>query len=112
MTNVLRTYGSGADDDTVFGTAFSTEAFIHVRWKWLTLPAALSILSFAFLITAVTVSRRNSIPVWKSSNLAILFHGLEEKERLGPLEEIGETEATAKELKVALRDGNGGYRLV
>ena len=110
MTNVLRTYGNGTGDDTVLGIAYSMEAFIHVRWQWMAVPAALSLTSFIFLITTIVVSHHNHIPVWKSSSLALLFHGL--KEQLEPLDGIREMESIAKETKVALRDGNAGYRLV
>lgn len=112
MTNVLRSYGDGTGHDTVFGTAYSMEVFIHVRWEWLALHVALLVISSVFLITVIQISYRERAPVWKSSSLALLFHGIDEGERLGPLDDIQEMELRAKNMEVTLGDREAGYKLV
>ena len=74
------------------------EIFIHVRWQWLILHVALFVTSSIFLFMVIQMSYREHAPVWKSSSLAMLFHRLDERER--------------GMMKVALRDGEAGYRLV
>ena len=112
MTNVLRSYGNGSGNDTVFGAAYSTEVYINVRWQWLTLAVVSLTASSIFLGTVMVISRRNHIPVWKSSSLAMLFHGIDERGGLGPLDEVQAMEVRATNMKVALRDEEAGYKLV
>jgi hypothetical protein len=48
-----------------------------VRWGWLALPIVLALLTFVVLVATVYFSSCKSDGfVWKSSSLAVLFHGL------------------------------------
>lgn len=59
---------------SVNGTAWTTQSFVHVRWQWLILPAALVGLTIIFMI--VTVVHTKNQHIWKSSPLALLFSDL------------------------------------
>ena len=60
---------------TVFGENITTQVFVHVSWFWLLLPIS-SVLSGALvLFSAIRKTKRNGLHVWKSSQLALLFHG-------------------------------------
>lgn len=55
----------------VKGTAWTNQSFVHVRWQWLALPAALMAMGLSFL--AFTVVKTRTQYIWKSSPLALLF---------------------------------------
>ncbi|KAK8078816.1 hypothetical protein PG994_002623 [Apiospora phragmitis] len=97
MTNSMR--NSQNNFTTVTGTAFVQETYIHIEWKWLSLPIAVSVLSLVLLITVMINSKshgvegksvlafflstilkiltRSTLTAWKSSSLPLLFYGLE-----------------------------------
>jgi hypothetical protein len=54
-----------------------TEIYVSVRWLWLVFPSALVALGVVFLGLTMLTNRRRGLRLWKSSILAILFHGLE-----------------------------------
>ncbi|KAI1119335.1 hypothetical protein F5Y14DRAFT_437895 [Nemania sp. NC0429] len=62
----------------VQGTNSVQVTIISIDWAWLTLPIGLVISSAIVLVITVMCSRKNSVPVWKSSLMPLLFHGLEE----------------------------------
>ena len=62
----------------VSGVAKSARIFVSARWWGAVLPVALIVLTFGFMASTILVSIRNGIPVWKSSSLAVLVHGLDE----------------------------------
>ena len=66
---------------SVAGSAMDTQIFVKARWIWSGLPIALIFLSFVFMISTLTISLRRGVPVWKSSSLAVLVHGLDEDTR-------------------------------
>ena len=74
MTNNIR-----QQNDTVarptHGTAWKNETYVHVRWAWLSFPIAVIALALAFLVGSIIETAYRDILVWKSSNLALLFHG-------------------------------------
>ncbi|MCJ1262181.1 hypothetical protein MMC22_002051 [Lobaria immixta] len=56
-------------------TTIGTNLIIHVQWAWLALPIDLVVLALIFqIITMVRTSRRKTA-IWKSSTLALFFHG-------------------------------------
>ncbi|KAI1194473.1 hypothetical protein F5X97DRAFT_327466 [Nemania serpens] len=61
----------------VLGTNSVQVTVISIDWAWLTLPIILVFSSAIFLFITVMCSRKNSVPVWKSSLMPLLFHGLE-----------------------------------
>lgn len=89
------------------GQNMTTEIFVHVTWFWLILPVS-SICSGALLLFfAIKNTRRNGMHVWKTSELALLFHG-----QGIPLNDptaiyrVSEMEAIAARIQVKL--GQGG----
>lgn len=74
MTNNMRQQndsGSGPFS----GLAFKTETYVRVRWAWLSYPAAVIVLSLLYLISTIIETTHREVAIWKSSNLAMLFHG-------------------------------------
>jgi hypothetical protein len=97
------------------GNAVETDTCIEVRWGWIAFPV---ILVLAFLATTIWQTRKSRRPTrqtgaWKSSSLAVLFGGLDEKERrsCGVMEKKSEMNSCTSELRVSLRPGNDGWRL-
>ena len=96
------------------GKAFKTTTCIHVRWPWLALPAVLVVSTFAFLFTLIIqTADQHSREVWKSSQDALLWHGLH-----GPVEDEStyllttkEMRERAKEVTVQLRKTTRGWKL-
>ena len=76
MVNLVTTMGNhirlkGASYAS--GTTDAMVTFIHVRWLWQILPFSLEALTLVTLITTVILS---AVPIWKSSALAPMFHGV------------------------------------
>jgi hypothetical protein len=90
MTNNMRT-----NSDQINGTAWKTDTYVRVRWAWLTLPAGSVLLTFIFLLGSILRNRNRDVATWKSSVLAVLFHGLDEETR----DFIGEGGETMEEIK-------------
>ncbi|KAK8242124.1 hypothetical protein HDK77DRAFT_274380 [Phyllosticta capitalensis] len=71
----------GRNSTTLIGEALSPEVFVVVRWAWFVLPAALVLLSAIFLALSVTINSatagKTPTPLWKTSLVPLLFHGLE-----------------------------------
>ncbi|MCJ1439219.1 hypothetical protein MMC27_008610 [Xylographa pallens] len=102
------------------GIAYRTEVCVQVQWEWLSLPvilATMTVLFFIFTLLAPRGQRRGGHVTrndWKSSMVALLFHGLEgrARERLGALNYSSEMEESAERMVVQLQCGNEGWRFV
>jgi hypothetical protein len=113
MTVRIRQSSDGGNLPPVIGDAWRSDTCMAVRWPWLAYPAALLALTVVFLLATIVQSASYSRNwVWKSSPLALLFHGLDtdlrEKFRL-----VASTEAmeqTAKGLSVKLEHEKGELR--
>jgi hypothetical protein len=80
MTNVAASFtkaGLMASRTTVAGTVRTAEVYVDVEWWWLILPAALVALGTIFWLLTMAINRHQRLRLWKSSVLALLFHGLE-----------------------------------
>ncbi len=62
----------------VNGTVWSERSFVDVRWPWMILPVSLNILGGILLGLAAFYTSRHNLPLWKSSILAVAYHGLED----------------------------------
>ncbi|KAL9006793.1 MAG: hypothetical protein Q9188_000480 [Gyalolechia gomerana] len=74
MTNNIR----GQDDNVsgpAYGIAWKSETYLHVRWAWFVFPATLVFVSALFLLGTIFETSYRDILIWKSSDLALLFHG-------------------------------------
>jgi hypothetical protein len=102
----------------VYGDAIRTEACVRVRWAWISFPASLVLLSICFLAVTMWRTRMAGLKTlgkgaWKSSSLAVLFAGLDERDRqeYGRLNKKSEMLSAAEENKVALARTEDGWRL-
>ena len=59
------------------GRAATSIVYVEVRWIWLLLPAAITLAGIALLIATIVITRRQRVPRWKASVLALLYHGLD-----------------------------------
>ncbi|KAF1830927.1 hypothetical protein BDW02DRAFT_601250 [Decorospora gaudefroyi] len=112
MTNNMKSRVFGTVP--VAGTAWTTERYLKVGWVWITLPA-LSLLGSLVLICATIFKDRHlNAPVWKSSSLATLLHGLSEdtRRKIDANLSSSQTEAVAARLRVRLSSTEGNVRLV
>lgn len=120
MTSAVRLTGSVGDfqrsdgsgrQGFVTGTVFLAETCIAVRWGWIALPAAVTLLSLLLLILTLILSRApGDRPAWKSSALPVLFHGLSTSEfaSKSALLTAAEMEKEAEGMKVKLTDKRTG----
>jgi hypothetical protein len=115
LTTYVRENGDDSNSAPAPGTMFQNETFIRVRWVWFTLPAAsASATLIFFMYTLVEIARCERSTNWKSSPLALLFHGLdaETQERYNHLDNLDEMDEQAKGVNVRLcRDERGGWGL-
>ncbi|KAL9022736.1 MAG: hypothetical protein Q9185_000166 [Variospora sp. 1 TL-2023] len=74
MTNNIREQDDGVFD-SARGIAWTNETYVHVRWAWFAFPAALILISSSFLLAIIFETSYRDVMVWKSSTLALLFHG-------------------------------------
>jgi len=111
MTNVIR---SAPSKEMVSGEAFSREAYVSVRWEWLTLPIGLLFMSFIFLSATIFKSalEKEQLGVLKNSAILTLLYGVPDNMRtqLTRSSSRGTPRAKAKELKVKLNP-NMGWRI-
>ena len=71
--NIRQQKDSGSNPFT--GTPYRSETFIHVRWAWFSYPIALFIMFILCLFATIRQTSHSQVNAWKSSNLALLFHG-------------------------------------
>lgn len=101
-----------ADRTPAIGRVLRSETCIAVRWEYIALPAALVVLTLVFLIAMIVeTSRDRERHDWKSSALALLFHGLDPEVRAqhGDMHTVQEMESTAREMRVQLTHGDKGW---
>lgn len=108
--------GDNANLTVLAGDALSLQTYITVRWQWLVLPVGELVLTIALLALTVGVTWRQ--PIFKTSILALLVHGLgndwEPRElEVDQPETIDKLEAWAKGKKAKLgQDGDGLLKFV
>ncbi|KAJ5599273.1 hypothetical protein N7450_000340 [Penicillium hetheringtonii] len=95
----------------VNGTAWTDQSYVHVRWIWLALPAAVVVLSLVFLVVTIIHTRNQYI--WKSSPLALLFSDLQidAANTLRPDPTLKGMEDTSRNMQVWLETTADGVRL-
>ncbi|KAF2489927.1 hypothetical protein BU16DRAFT_567020 [Lophium mytilinum] len=105
----IRNYTSPSYD----GVAWREGQFIHVAWGWLSLSAGLVLFTDVFLGYEIWKSSGARARVWKSDQLALLFHGLdtEAKEAVGEEIEVSGMGKVAETVHVRLARGSEGLRL-
>jgi hypothetical protein len=112
ITNDMKSRSSGTM--LIEGTAWSSERFVKIRWAWIALPAVLLAGSLVLIFATIVQGKNTKAPVWKSSSLATLLHGLSEetRNRIDPDSSSSQVEAVSTKLKVRLSSQDGSARLV
>ena len=104
MTNYFR----DSSNTTVVGQVGRSEVYIHVNWPWITLPALLVAAGTAFLILAMLETKRRGGRVWKTSELALLFHGLGDAEQeFAAINKVSAMERVADGVRVRMANADG-----
>ncbi|KAI9878887.1 MAG: hypothetical protein M1830_010243 [Pleopsidium flavum] len=62
---------------TVVGSVGNVKQYVRVRWAWISFPIFLVLSTALFLLLTMVGSHKNGIKLWKSSSLALLYHGLD-----------------------------------
>jgi hypothetical protein len=75
LTNYIRQNGQMHYSRNAIGEVSHFAICVDIQWPWITLPAALGILTVILLILSIVANRRKQTPIWKSSPLALFFHG-------------------------------------
>ncbi|KAH6678192.1 hypothetical protein B0J14DRAFT_316769 [Halenospora varia] len=108
MTNRIRLSPNAVQ---VNGTEWNSVVYIQVHWVWLILPVAVVLMTTVFLVLTIISNRRLKAPLWKSSTLALLAHGLDDR-ALRKLDVAGDDLLKAGEVSedvnVHLLRGEGG----
>ena len=71
MSNRLR----DLSNVTVQGQSEFMKLYIRVSWWWILLPISTVVFATIFLISIAITTRKHKMPIWKTSELALLFHG-------------------------------------
>ncbi|KAI1123639.1 hypothetical protein F5Y10DRAFT_47852 [Nemania abortiva] len=97
----------------VAGRAIYMESYVHVRWGFAVVPIVVVVGAALFLVAAIYQSKRSTTRVWKSSALAMLFHGLDEstKRHFADATSLREQKAEARGTKVQLEESEDGTLL-
>lgn len=109
MTNYFR----DSSHVTVTGQVGQTESYFHVNWLWIILPAFLVLTGTIFLLLAMFETTRLGACVWKTSELALLFHGLEKShQELKAPHRSSEMEDMASKIGVKMAITSDGTRIL
>lgn len=110
MTVAFRSFAGAAP---VAGRTTSAESYVHVRWGFAIVPIVVVVGAALFLVAAIVQSKRTTTPVWKSSALALLFHGLDDSARADLVRTAGlrEKKAQSRAMKVKLEQADDGFLL-
>jgi hypothetical protein len=110
VENALTKNGLDQTTSRVTGYTIKPEAYVHVRWQWMLFPVALELAALTLFILVVVHSRREGVPIWKSSILAIIYHSVEElrNEKSPPTERLSDMQSAASATGVELWKSDGG----
>ncbi len=124
MTATMRQRGDASNSVSAIGTVLGNTTCIRVRWRWLSLPVALSALTMAFFVAVVVTSKRYTRKSaaqagrrpWVSSSLPLLWCGLDDetKRKCKTLDDLKGMGDYGDQVRVKLartydeKDGDGG----
>ncbi|KAK3954431.1 hypothetical protein QBC32DRAFT_336356 [Pseudoneurospora amorphoporcata] len=93
----------------VNGTSLSVETYVSVRWGFVALPVVAVLLAAVFLALAAWETKRSGANLWKTSALAMLFHGLDEdaRERFEDLRSLEAKKRESRNVRVRLSAEEG-----
>ncbi|KAK5122238.1 hypothetical protein LTR85_004148 [Meristemomyces frigidus] len=106
MTNNLRKTADTGPGFS-FGTMTDSETHFHARWGWLAYPIAIVLIALIFVI--VTIIKSKDHDPWKSSVVALMFHGFHDADRgtYTKLDDPAEMVRATRNWSVSLLDMNG-----
>lgn len=109
MTNRLR---SSVCNIPALGVENNLDIILVVEWWWLALPTSLVTVTIGFLATVMVQSYVHKVELWKTSFLALLFHGLDGVVRrecgMSEVQDLKEMGDVAGRVVVKLRRQDGG----
>ncbi|KAI1173341.1 hypothetical protein F4777DRAFT_589898 [Nemania sp. FL0916] len=116
LTRWLQSSGSSIELD---GDVLVESTIISIHWQWLTLPVIIIVLIIAFLAAILKESHDKRVPMWKSSQMPLVFHGIKDwtadelrNIQEGRLEMTKHMDEKAELMKVKLiREDGGAARL-
>lgn len=108
ITNSVLQAGDNQNFTTTKGTTFVRTPYYHVRWAWLILPLLEALATAVLLVLTMWL---NSLPLLKSSNIALLAHGPEDavNYRVDGAETTGKWDDFGKGLQVILMEDEKGW---
>lgn len=108
----MTSYGLSRSQDVFPGTVFQSETWVRARWPWIVLPAVLQLASIVLLASAIAYSKKQQVPIWKSSILATCYHEFETDEDVdSSLERLSDMDKAASD-RVLLFSRSDGQRLI
>ena len=110
IEKALTKFGLDQTPNKFTGFTIIPEAYVHVRWQWMIFPVALELATLTLFILVIIHSRREGVPIWKSSILAIIYHSVEElrNERSPPTERLSDMQSAAEATAVGLWKSDDG----
>ena len=115
LTNHIRQNGVANYSAPVLGQTHKEQTCAKVRWAFLAYPAVLVVLTLVFFAWMVMETRTVEND-WKSSSLALVFHGLEMKDlqeaARGRLTRVKDMEDVSAGIRVRLHKSGHASRLV
>ncbi|KAJ5716203.1 hypothetical protein N7493_008114 [Penicillium malachiteum] len=75
--SLTKTNLQGSNITNIPGMVYTNELIVRVQWPWMILPTLLVVLGIMFFAYTMYASRQKIF--WKSSMLALLFHGLDDE---------------------------------
>lgn len=115
MTSFIRQSNNLNWSNPAEGVTMRDQVCLSVRWPWLALPAVLVLLTVIFFVAMIVDTRptEDRAPIWKSSPLALLFHGFElPNKQAADIHERDDMEELAKGITVRFSSTDGGLKLV
>jgi len=115
MTNNIRQQ-KDSGSSPFQGRAFKTETYVKVRWIWFSYPAIVIVSSLLYLLGTIIETTYRDVAIWKSSNMAMLFHGqaldLEDPNHV-PVTTLSKMSEAYKDIEVELvQTDDDGWKLV
>ncbi|RFU80495.1 hypothetical protein TARUN_1706 [Trichoderma arundinaceum] len=98
------------DNAAVLVPILLQESCIRINWPWLALPTILIVLSILILyLTVLQTMKPTSVGVWKSSALALLWHGFDVPQEAP---EAADMEDVSRNMHTKLEETHLGWKLV
>ena len=117
MTTYIRQNGNHSQSEPVRGHAQRETTCVRVHWWWLAYPAFLAGLMLFFFVIMIFVTRKGHDQAydWKSSPLALLYHGLDQdtlnQREHGMLGRVRDMQKNATDFQVRLTRTEKGWKL-